>query len=170
VLALLLRISLNYKQNENKIEAALKQTNSKLKILTIVIISLSFGIFLPTSTGFSQSFLRIYDDIGGSGGTTTPQTDDSDNTAIYIVGGLVVAGVIAYMVITKMNKKDEEEADTSSALSNFNATDFASEFNEFEHEVAKAKDNFPVDVMIGIRNNKAFVSDKTYLMGVSVRF
>jgi len=148
----------------------MKHTNSKLNILTIVIISLSFGILIPTSTGLSQSSLRIYDDIGGSGSTTAPQSDDSDNTAIYIVGGIIVAGVIAYMVITKNKKKDEEEADTSSALNNFNATDFASEFNEFEHEVAKAKDNFPVDVMIGIRNNKAFVSDKTYLMGVSVRF
>ena len=148
----------------------MKHPNLKLKILIIAIISLSFGILLPTSTSFSQSFLRIYDDIGGSGNTTAPQSDDSDNTAIYIVGGLIVAGVIAYMVITKMNKKDEEEADTSSALNNFNLPDFASEFNDFEHEVAKAKDNFPVDFMIGMRNNKAFVSEKTYLMGVSVRF
>ena len=89
----------------------MKHPNLKLKILIIAIISLSFGILLPTSTSFSQSFLRIYDDIGGSGNTTAPQSDDSDNTAIYIVGGLIVAGVIAYMVITKMNKKDEEEAD-----------------------------------------------------------
>ena len=148
----------------------MKQAKLKLKIILIAIISLSFGILLPTSTSFSQSFLRIYDDIGGSGNTTAPQSDDSDNTAIYIVGGLIVAGVIAYMVITKMNKKDEEEADTSSALNNFNLPDFASEFNDFEHEIAKAKDNFPVDFMIGMRNNKAFVSEKTYLMGVSVRF
>lgn len=148
----------------------MKHTNSKLNVLTIVIISLSFGILLPTSIGFSQSNLRIYDEIGGGGSATSQESDNSDNTAIYIVGGLVVAGVIAYVVITKMNKKDEEEADTSSALNIFNTTDFASEFNDFEHEVAKAKDNFPVDVMIGIRNNKAFVSDKTYLMGVSVRF
>jgi hypothetical protein len=148
----------------------LKHTNSKLNILLIAIISLSFGILFPTSTGFSQSSLRVYDDIGGGGNTTTPESESSSNTTLYIVAGAVIVGVVAYMVITKMNKKDEEEADTSSALSIFNATDFASEFNEFEHEVAKAKDNFPVDVMIGIRNNKAFVSDKTYLMGVSVRF
>jgi len=148
----------------------LKHTNSKLNILTIAIISLSFGILLPTSTGFSQSYLRIYDVPGGSGGSVPTQSDDSDNTAIYIVGGLIVAGVIAYMVITKNKKKDEEEADTSSALNNINTFVFASELNDFEHEVAKVKENFPVDFMVGIRNNKAFVSDKTYLMGVSVRF
>lgn len=148
----------------------MKQAKLKLKIILIAIISLSFGILLPTSTSFSQSYLRIYDEIGGGGNTTTTQSDNSDNTAIYVVGGLIVVGVIAYMVITKNKKKDKEEADTSSALNNFNLPDFASEFDDFEHEVAKAKDNFPVDFMIGMRNNKAFVSEKTYLMGVSVRF
>jgi len=147
----------------------LKHKKLKLKILIIALISLSFGILLPTSTGFSQSYLRIYEDIGGGGGSGS-QSDNSDNTAIYVVGGLIVAGVIAYMVIKKNKKKDKEEADTSSASNHFNSQEFASEFDDFEHEVAKAKDNFPVDFMIGVRNNKAFISDKTYLMGVSVRF
>ena len=148
----------------------MKHTNLKLKILIIAIISLSFGILLPGATVYSQNYLRIYEEPGGGGGEGVPQTEDSDNTAIYVIGGLIVVGVIAYMVITKNKKKNKEEADTSSALNNFNTPDFASEFNDFEHEVAKAKDNFPVDFMIGIRNNKAFISDKTYLMGVSVRF
>jgi hypothetical protein len=148
----------------------LKQAKLKLNIILIAIISLSFGILLPSSTLYSQNYLRIYEDIGGGGSGSGSQSDGSDNTAIYVVGGLVVVGVIAYMVITKNKKKDKEEADTSSALNNFNTPDFASEFDDFEHELAKAKDNFPVDFMIGIRNNKAFISDKTYLMGVSVRF
>ena len=149
----------------------MKRTNSKLNILLIAIISLSFGILLPTSTSFSQSNLRIYDDIGGGGNTTTPESESSSNTTLYIVAGAVVLGVVAYMVITKNKKKNnEEESDTTSSLIRFDNSDVAAQFDDFEHEVAKAKDNFPVDVMIGIRNNKAFVSDKTYLMGVSVRF
>ncbi|MCH7516026.1 MAG: hypothetical protein IIB08_02675 [Bacteroidetes bacterium] len=147
----------------------MKHTYLKLKILIIAIISLSFGLLLPSATLYSQNYLRIHTEIGGSGGSVQ-QTDNSDNTAIYVVGGLIVAGVIAYMVITKNKKKNKEEADTSSALNNFNTPNFASEFNDFEHELAKAKDNFPVDFVIGIRNNKAFISDKTYLMGVSIRF
>ncbi len=148
----------------------MKHTKLKLKILIIAIISLSFGILLPGATLYSQNYLRVYDEIGGGGGGNAQQSDDSDNTAIYVVGGLIVVGVIAYMVITKNKKKAKEEADTSSALNNFNSPEFASKFDDFEHEVAKAKDNFPVDFMIGVRNNKAFNSDKTYLMGVSVRF
>ncbi len=148
----------------------MKNTNLKLKILIIAIISLSFGILLPGATLYSQNHLRIYEDIGGGGSGSGSQSDNSDNTAIYVVGGLIVVGVIAYVVITKNKRKGKEEADTSSALNNFNTADFASEFDDFGYEVAKAKYNFPVDFMIGIRNNKAFVSDKTYLMGVSVRF
>ena len=148
----------------------MKHTKLKLKIILIAIISLSFGILLPGATLYSQNHLRIYEDIGGGGSGSGSQSDNSDNTAIYVVGGLIVVGVIAYMVITKNKKKAKEETDTSSALNNFNSPEFASKFDDFEHEVAKAKDNFPVDFMIGIRNNKAFVSDKTYLMGVSVRF
>ena len=147
----------------------MKHAKLKLKILLIAIISLSFGILLPSATAYSQNYLRIYEDIGGSSGSSS-QTDNSDNSTIYIVGGVVIAGIIAYYFLTRNKKKDIEEADTSSALNNFNTPNFASEFDDFEHEVAKAKDNFPVDFMIGIRDNKAFISDKTYLMGVSVRF
>ena len=148
----------------------MKHTNIKLKIILIAIISLTFGILLPSATLYSQNYLRIYEEPGGGGGGSSSQTENSDNSTIFIVGGVVMAGIIAYYLLTKNKKKDKEEADTSSALNNFNTTDFASEFDDFEHEVAKAKDNFPVDFMIGIRNNKAFISDKTYLMGVSVRF
>ena len=103
--------------------------------------------------------------------TTTPQSDNSDNTALYIVGAALVVGVVAYVIISKNKKKaKEEESDTTSSLIRFDDSDVAAQFDDFEYEVAKAKDNFPVDLMIGIRNNKAFVSDKTYLMGVSVKF
>ncbi len=148
----------------------MKHAKLKLNIILITIISLSFGILLPSATLYSQNYLRVYEEPGGGGGGSSSQTENSDNSTIYIVGGLIMVGIIAYYFLTKNKKKDKEEADTSSALNNFNLPDFASEFDDFEHEVAKAKDNFPVDFMIGIRNNKAFISDKTYLMGVSVRF
>ena len=148
----------------------MKHAKLKLNIILITIISLSFGILLPGATLYSQNYLRVYEEPGGGGGGSSSQTENSDNSTIYIVGGLIMVGIIAYYFLTKNKKKDKEEADTSSALNNFNLPDFASEFDDFEHEVAKAKDNFPVDFMIGIRNNKAFISDKTYLMGVSVRF
>jgi len=153
---------------ENKLEADMNKKTNKLRTFAIAVIAISLGLLLPTSTVYSQNYLRINEEIGAGGGGAGSE-NNSDNTALYVVGGLLVAGVVAYVVITK-NKKKQEEADTSSALNGLNSSGFASEFNDFEHEVAKAKDNFPVDIMVGVRNNKAFNSDKTYLMGVSVRF
>jgi len=90
--------------------------------------------------------------------------------AIFFVPFNVLNTCLGISRCCAKNKKKNEEADTSSAINGLNSSDFASEFNDFEHEVAKAKDNFPVDIMVGVRENKAFISDKTYLMGVSVRF
>jgi len=146
----------------------LKNTNLKLKIVLIVVISLSFGILLPNSSIYSQNQLKLYEDIGG--GTTNQQTDNSDNSVLYIVGGLIVVGIAAYFILTRNRNNDSEESESSTIIKTSNTPVFTSEFNDFEHEVAKAKDNLPVDFMIGIRHNKAFISDKTYLMGVSVRF
>lgn len=135
------------------------------------IIAIFLGVILLTSTSYSQSFLRIDDDIGGSGGGTANQSNGSDNTALYVVAGLAVAGIIAYVIISKTNKKDEEEKpDTSSALQQFSGVDLASGFDDFEYEYKKAQDKIPVNLILGVQNEKAFISDKTYLMGVSVRF
>jgi hypothetical protein len=136
----------------------------------VAIISISFGILLPTSTAYSQSYLRINDDIGGGGGTAT-QNDNSDNTTLYIVGAALVVGVIAYIVISKkMNKEKEIESDTTSALNNFYNYNLGTDLNDYEHTVEKIKDSIPVDLIFGVRNERSFISEKTYLMGVSVRF
>ena len=141
---------------------------NKLHFITVVFL----GVFLSTSTEYPQDLLRINDEIGGGGGGSSNQSDNSsDNTALYVIGGAVLAGIIAYTVINKKNKKDDEEkSDTSSALQQFSGADLASGFDDFEHEYKKAQDKIPVNLILGIRNEKAFVSDKTYLMGVSVRF
>jgi hypothetical protein len=138
--------------------------------LRLIIVAL-FVIMLLVSTGYSQSLLSIDDKIGGGGSGSSNQSNSADNTALYVVGGLAVVGIIAYVVISKNNKKNEEEkTDTSSALQQFGGVNLASGFDDFEHEYKKIQDRIPVNLILGIRNDKAFVSDKTYLMGLSVRF
>ena len=137
----------------------------------LFIIAVFLGIILIMSDGNSQNLLRIDDDIGGGGSGSTNQDGSSDNTALYVVAGLAVAGIIAYVIINKVNKKDEEDkSDTSAAIQQFNGVDLASQSDDFEFEYKKVQDNIPVNLILGVRNEKAFVSDKTYLMGVSVRF
>jgi len=140
---------------------------NQLRFLILLLV----GIILIAPPEYSQSFLRINDEIRGSGSGNSDQTNNADNTAIYVVGGLAVVGIIAYVVISKSNKKNEEEKpDTSSALQQFNGLNLASGFDDFEHEYKKMQEKIPVNLILGVRNDKAFVTDKTYLLGLSVRF
>ena len=135
-------------------------------ILIIVLVS---SIALPQSSLLAQTNLRIFEDIGGGGGTTS-SSSDSDNSFVYIAGGLVIAGVIAYALFLKKDKKSEEEADSTQALNQLNPTSNEFYSSNLEKEITVAKENFPVDILLGIRREDAFISDKTYIMGVSVRF
>ena len=141
---------------------------TKYSLFTLIIILVS-SLALPQSSLLAQNNLRIYEDIGGGSGTGS--TDgDSDNTFIYIAGGLLIAGVIAYALFFKKENKQEEESDSTQALNILNRTGNEFYSNNLEKEITSAKESFPVDILLGIRREDAFISDKTYLMGVSVRF
>ena len=139
----------------------------KIRFLTIAVFVILLAILLPTSTGFSQNHLRIEDRIGGNGSTST--SESSGNTALFVVGGLVVAGFIVYALFFK-DKKEETESDTTTAINGLNTINVGSQFNSFEKDFEKTRDYIPVDVILGVRDEEAFISDRTYLIGVSVRF
>lgn len=141
------------------------QSYSKLSFHTLTFIMiLSIAIF--SSDTFAQSGLRIFDEIGGGGGNTSQSDNSNDDTALYVVGGLVVAGILVYALVIKKDKKTEVDT-TASVNSNL----ILSEVNEFNAavEVQKVKDKIPVDLFMGIRNNEAVRSDKTYLLGLRVK-
>ena len=144
----------------------MKHAKLKLKIILIIIISLSFGILLPSAALYSQNYLRIYEDIGG-GSSEPPTEEDNSNNALIFVGAALVVGVIAYLIITNKSKEEKSYDDASNNIYDSN---LVFEFNDIENKIEKVKDSIPVDLIIGIRNERGFISDKTYLMGVSVRF
>jgi len=133
------------------------QTFSFILILSIAILS---------SESFAQSGLRIFEDIGGGGNTTTQTDDSNDNTALYVVGGLVVAGILVYALVINKDKKAPGDS-TASTNSNLILSDVRG--LSFDEEVQEVKEKIPVDFFMGIRNNKAVVNDKTYLLGVRVK-
>lgn len=113
----------------------------------------------------AQSNLKIFDVPGGGSGTT--QTEDSnDNSTIYIVGGLLIAGILVYALVLKKDKK--VDTDTTASL---NSNLIYSDVNDLDtaEELQKVKDKIPVDLFLGIRNNEAVMNDKTYLLGVRVK-
>lgn len=140
-------------------------------ILKLSFRTISFTLILClvifSSEVWSQNGLRVFDEIGGGGGSTTTQSDDgNDDTALYVVGGLVVAGILVYaLVINKDKKAPEDSAKTKeSNLRLYEVNSLA-----YEQEIQKVKDKIPVDLIMGVRNNQAVLNDKTYLFGLRVK-
>ncbi|MBE0571947.1 MAG: hypothetical protein IH618_10420 [Ignavibacteriaceae bacterium] len=131
----------------------------------IITFILMISIVTLQSEILAQSNLKIFDVPGGGSGTT--QTEDSnDNSTIYIVGGLLIAGILVYALVLKKDKK--VDTDTTASL---NSNLIYSDVNDLDtaEELQKVKDKIPVDLFLGIRNNEAVMNDKTYLLGVRVK-
>lgn len=144
----------------------MKNRKSKFNLFTIFLLVITFGILLPTTTCFSQNTLMINEGIGGSDNGTTEDNNSSDNVALFIVGAVLIGGFIAYSLL----KNDKEKPDTSDAVDNSSLITREINFNSFNSKIQKAKEEIPVNLILGIRKEKAFISERTYLVGVSVRF
>jgi hypothetical protein len=138
----------------------------KISFYTITV-SLAISVALPHSEISAQGNLKIFDDIGGGNGTTE-QSSSSDNTFIYVIGGIVVASIVAYALFIK-KVDDMEKSDTSTALIEKLLISNSVAFRN-ESEIEKVKDQVPVDIYFGVTQNDAIQNDKRYLLGVSVRF
>jgi hypothetical protein len=151
--------------NNNNFRGKKVQTLFKIHFNFITVI-LVLAIFTLQSEILAQSNLRILDVPGGSGGGTTQTEESNDNTAIYVVGGLLIAGILAYALVFKKDKKTE--TDTTASL---NSNLIYSEANDLDttEELQKVKDKIPVDLFLGIRNNEAVMNDKTYMLGLRVK-
>lgn len=131
-----------------------------------IAILLVLAVTMLSSETFAQGNLKIDDDIGGSGSST--QTDDSnDNSTIYIVGGLVIAGILAYALFFKEKKTD---TDTTAALSSPLIYSNISKSNSAVEEFQKVKEQIPVDIFMGIKNDEAVLNNRMYQLGVRVKF
>jgi len=132
----------------------------------ILSFILMISILTLQSESFAQSNLRIFEEPGGGGSGTTQTDEGTDNSTIYIVGGLVIAGILVYALFLKKDKKTD--ADTTASL---NSSLIYSEVNGFDsaEELQKVKDKIPVDLFLGIKNNEAVMNDKTYLLGLRVK-
>ncbi len=131
-----------------------------------IAFSLILSVAIFSSDVFAQSGLRINDEIGGGGGSTTQTDEGNDDTMLYVMGGLLIAGILVYALVIKKDKKTDVDTTGStesklklSELNNFNSVD----------ELQTIKEKIPVDLFIGIKNNEAVMNDKTYLLGLRVK-
>jgi len=142
------------------VQSFLKISFQSITLLLIISIS------ILSSEIYAQNSLRIFDVPGGSGGSTSQSDQSNDDTALYVVGGLVIAGILVYALVIKKDKKTDTDT-TASVNSNLRLAE-ANGFNPAE-ELQKVKDKIPVDLFLGIRNNEAVRNDKTYLLGLRVK-
>lgn len=132
-----------------------------------VAVFLVLAITMLSSETWAQSNLRIFD-VPGGGNNGTNQTDEgSNNSTIYIVGGLVIAGILAYALFFKEKKAD---TDTTASLSSPSDYSNISRFDSFEEEFQTAKEEIPVDIFLGVNNDKAILNNKIYQLGLRVKF
>ncbi len=139
---------------------------AKLSLQTISFI-LILSITSFSSEVFAQNGMRINDQIGGSGNNSTQSDDSNDDAFLYVMGGLVIAGILVYALVIKKDKKAPEDS-TKSTESKLRVSELDN-FSSPELELQKVKEKIPVDLFMGIRNNAAVMNDKTYLLGLRVK-
>jgi hypothetical protein len=135
----------------------------KYGFYTISII-LAIAVAVPQSNCYAQNKLRILEEPGG-GSQPTQSSSNTDNTFIYVAGGLLVAGILAYALLVKKDKKEDTDTTNVSMAAELINNNLEEPFSE----VVRAKENLPVDIFFGIRNDEAVLQGKTYLLGVSFK-
>ena len=135
----------------------------KYSFYTISII-LAIAVAVPQSNCFAQNKLRIFEEPGG-GSQPTQTSSNTDNTFIYVAGGLLIAGILAYALLVKKDKKEDTDTTNVSVAAELINNNLEEPFSE----VVKAKEKLPVDIFFGIRNDEAVLQGKTYLLGVSFK-
>ena len=139
---------------------------SLLKIfLHIISFTLIISIAVFSSENFAQNGLRIYEEYG-NGSSSTQSDDSNDDTFLYVAGGLIIAGILVYALVINKDKKTEDT--TASKSSNLNLLEINNR-QLADLQLQKVKENIPVDVFMGIKNNEAVMNDKTYLLGLRIK-
>lgn len=129
----------------------------------VLVLSLAS---LPTES-FAQNNLKLFDDIGGGGGTSTQSSSNNDNTFIYVAGGLLIAGILAYALFVKKDSKTE--SDTTAAINSQLIYSESNNVNAAEDHLLQAKEKIPFEVFLGIKNNEALLNDRTYSVGLRLK-
>jgi hypothetical protein len=144
--------------------------NKKFKaaaIITLLFFSIDMVLFSPNA--YTQSINRIEDKIGGSGSTTTEEDSSNDNTFLYVAVGIIVVGLIIWkVVLDKKEPKPKEDTKTDStkaSLDNY----FYENISDQELELEKIRNQIPVELYFGLRNNERVAHEKNLSFGLRFR-
>ncbi|NWF50621.1 MAG: hypothetical protein HXY49_08770, partial [Ignavibacteriaceae bacterium] len=118
----------------------------------------------------AQSLYQVMEGPGGGNGSGTSVEEDNSNTILYVVLGLVVAGLIIYkFVYDKEKKKPVKDSDSTKTETSMVIRPNQFSQNTIQHEITAIKKSLPVDLFIGIQKDKFLRREERLIMGVSFR-
>lgn len=136
----------------------------KTKTIFTMLLVLTFCLF---NTSKAQQINRVFEDIGGGSGTTTNVNESKDNTFFYIAGAAIVAGIVVYAILRDKKPAENTDTDTTSAL---NDEELINKHLSFNRKIQSYKTQIPVNLSIGIQNDKVKTDEKRYFVGFLYNF
>ena len=137
----------------------LKQIRSLLFIVIILLLAVT------TESANAQQINKVFDEIGGGGSSSSGSDDSGSGNTMYIVGGVLVVGVLLYALLR--DKKEPEVKDTTAVIAN---SDFLVQSVNDEQKMSADQTQIPFNIFIGSQSDKVFREDKRYYVGVSLSF
>lgn len=138
------------------------------KLFTIITLLIAFGCYQAAAPQLHAQSYKISADEPTPGGGGTSQSDDSGNEGLYIGLGLAAAALIGYVIYTKFKKSDNEDSTSTSSASLNNLIKI--EKNSFANSVRQLKEQLPVDLYFGVKNQNVTIPERIYSFGIAYRF
>lgn len=135
----------------------------------ILIIAFSGAVIFSGGAVNAQSLWKNNTQNPGTGSGTTTFPEEKSNTAIiYVALGAAITGLLLYKFVFK---KDKEEADsTKTTNSSSLLIPSGAYFTGKQTALAKSNEAPPVNLFFGIRRDNYAAEEKTYIVGLSLKF
>lgn len=130
----------------------------------IMILGLFLSIFIcDLSSG--QQLNKVFEDIGGGSGSTTTNVESEEDYTLYIVGGLIVTGIVIYALLR--DKKEKPTSDTTAAILD---EKFLERNLSIIEKVSNVQSQIPINISIGIQRDLALKNERRYFVGLNYNF
>lgn len=130
----------------------------------ILILGLFLSIFI-CNLSYGQQLNKINEDIGGGSGSTTTAVESNDDYTLYIVGGLIVTGIVVYALLR--DNKEKPTKDTTAILLD---EDFLEKNLSFNEKVSNVQSQIPINISFGMQRDKALKNERRYFVGLNYNF
>jgi hypothetical protein len=140
-----------------------------LPLLVLIIFGLQIIFYSPES--YPQSLMKTADFPGGGSGSPGSSGDTGgSSSALFIIGGVIIAGLLVYEFVVNKDesKKDEKQDSTSNQtflLDNPHAYASGTFFKDL-----RGVEQIPVNLSLGIQKVEPGLTEMKFIVGISYNF